>query len=78
MQDTVEEKLGAIGYDSGNVEMQWNNIKKCVLDTVSDLGGKDEKRARKPWIKQEMSSEMDEKGNGRMSTLKKAGITTGG
>jgi hypothetical protein len=50
VQDTLEEKLGAIGCDSGNVEVQWNNIKECVLDTISDLVGKFEKRARKPWI----------------------------
>jgi len=61
VQDTVEEKLGAIGCDSGNVEVQWNNIKECVLDTVSDLVGKVEKRARKPWIMQEMISKMDER-----------------
>ena len=41
--------------------MQRNNIKKCVLDTLSDLVGKAEKRARKPWITQEMISKMDEK-----------------
>jgi len=39
----------------------WNNIKECVLDTISDLVGKDEKRARKPWITQEMISKMDER-----------------
>jgi len=50
VQDTLEEKLGAIGCDSGNVEVQWNNIKECVLDTLSVLVGKVEKRARKPWI----------------------------
>ena len=37
MQDTLEEKLGAIGCDSGNVEVKWNNIKECVLDTLSVL-----------------------------------------
>ena len=41
--------------------MLWNNIKECVLDTISDLVGKDEKRARKPWITQEMISKMDER-----------------
>ena len=41
--------------------MQWNNIKECVLDTISDLVGKVEKRARKPWITQEMISKMDER-----------------
>ena len=40
MQDTVEEKLGAMGCESGNLEVQWNNINECVLDTISDLVGK--------------------------------------
>ena len=61
MQDTLEEKLGAIGCDSGNVEVQWNNIKGCVLDTISDLVGKVEKRARELWITQEMISKVDER-----------------
>jgi hypothetical protein len=61
VQDTLEEKLCAIGCDSGNVEVSWNNIKECVLDTISDLAGKVEKRARKPWITQEMISKMDER-----------------
>jgi hypothetical protein len=26
----LEEKLGAIESESGNVEVQWNNFKKCV------------------------------------------------
>jgi len=34
-----EEHLGAIECKSGNVEVQWNNIKKRVLDTASDLVG---------------------------------------
>ena len=59
VQDTLEGKLGAIECDSGNVEVQWNNIKECL--TVSDLVGKVEKRARKPWITQEMISKMDER-----------------
>jgi hypothetical protein len=41
--------------------VQWNNIKKCVLDTKSDLVGKVERRVRKPWITQEMISKMDER-----------------
>ena len=36
--DTLEEKLGAIGCDSGNVEVKFNNIKECVLDSVFWLG----------------------------------------
>ena len=39
MKDTLEGKLGAIERDSGNVEVQWNNIKGCVLDTLSELSG---------------------------------------
>ena len=61
VQDTLEGKLGAIECDSGNVEVQWNNIKGCVLDTLSDLVGTVKKRARKPWTTQEMISKMDER-----------------
>ena len=41
--------------------MQWNNIKECMLDTLSDLVSKVEKRARKPWITKEMISKMGER-----------------
>ena len=61
VQDTVEKKFGLIGCESGNAEVQWNNIKECALDTISDLVGKVEKRARKPWITQEMISKMNER-----------------
>ena len=60
VQGTLEGKLGAIECDSGNVEVQRNNIKEWVLDTHGDLVGKVEKRKRKPWITQEMISKMDE------------------
>jgi type I site-specific restriction endonuclease len=62
VQDILEEKLSAIGCDSGNVEVQWNNIKESVLDIHGDLVGKVEKRARKPLIKKEMISKMKERG----------------
>ena len=52
VQNILEEKLGAIECESGNAEVQWKNIKECVLDTINDLVGKVEKRARKPWITQ--------------------------
>jgi hypothetical protein len=35
--------------------------KEYVLDTFSDLVGKVEKRARKPWVTQEMITQMDER-----------------
>ena len=54
-------KLGATECESGNVEVQWKNIKECVLDNIGDLVGKVEKRSRKPWITQEMISKMDER-----------------
>jgi hypothetical protein len=31
-----------------NVLVQWNNMKKWVLDIISDLNGRGERRARKP------------------------------
>jgi hypothetical protein len=57
----LEEKLRAGDCVNRNVEGQWNNIKKCLLDTMSDCVGKVEKRARKPWITQEKISKMDER-----------------
>jgi hypothetical protein len=63
VQETPEEKLSAIEYESGNAEVQWNNIKENMLDTISDLVGKVEKTARKPWVTQEMISKMDERRN---------------
>jgi hypothetical protein len=61
VQETLEEKLSAIQCKSGNAEVQWNNIKECMLDTISDLVGKVEKIARKPWLAKEMVSKMDER-----------------
>jgi hypothetical protein len=61
VQDTLEEKLCVIECDIGNVEVQWKNIKECVLDTICDLVGKLEKRARNPWITREMMGKIDER-----------------
>jgi hypothetical protein len=57
----LEEKLRAGDCVNRNIEGQWNNIKKCLLDTMSDCVGKFEKRARNPLITQEMISKMDER-----------------
>jgi hypothetical protein len=54
VHNSLEEKLGAIKCESGNVEVLWNNIKKCVLGTMSDLVGKIKRRARKLWITQQI------------------------
>ena len=40
VQDNPEENLGAIECERGNAEVQWKNIKECVLDNISDLVGK--------------------------------------
>ena len=42
MRDALEDKFRAIECESGNVEEQWNNIKKCVLYIVSDGDGRKE------------------------------------
>jgi hypothetical protein len=61
VQDILQEKLSKIKCQSGNLEVQWNNIKKCVLDSMSDLVGKDDRKARKPWITHEIINQMDER-----------------
>jgi hypothetical protein len=78
LQDTLEGKLGAIECDSGNVEVQWNDIKECVLDTLSDLVGNVEKRARKPRITQEMISKMDKRRKWKNVNTEEDRKTTGG
>jgi hypothetical protein len=40
--------------------MQWNSIKKCVLDTVSDFVWVVMQRERNPWITQEVISKLDD------------------
>ena len=42
-----------INAAQSNVKVQWNNIKKYVLDAVSDLVGKVDKKTKEPWITQE-------------------------
>jgi hypothetical protein len=61
MQNTIDEKLSANECESGNVEMQWNDIKICVLCTMSYLVGKVERRRRKPRNKQIMTSKVDKR-----------------
>ena len=41
-QDTREDKRGEIEYGN-RIQGQLNNIKKCLLDTVSELVGKYER-----------------------------------
>jgi hypothetical protein len=48
-----------------------------VLDTISDLIGKVEKRARKPWITQEMISKRDERRNWKNVNTEEGRRTTG-
>lgn len=55
VQDTLEEKLSAAECESGNVEVQRNNINKSVPDTMGNWIVKVERKSRKPWITQEIS-----------------------
>ena len=47
--------------ESENMEVQWNNVKKFMVDTMSDLIGKVEKRGRKPCITGEIIGKTDER-----------------
>jgi hypothetical protein len=61
MQDTLEEKLGATEWESGKMEVQWNNIKKCALGNTNDLVVKVDRKARKQWMTWERISKMYER-----------------
>jgi hypothetical protein len=39
VQNTLEEKRCSIECESGNAEVQWNNIKECMLDTINQRFG---------------------------------------
>ena len=73
VQDTLEEELGAIECESGNAEVQWENIKECVLVNIVVLVDKVGKRARKQWITQEMISKMDERRKWKNVNTEKGG-----
>lgn len=45
---------------SGNGDVHWN-IKKCVLDTMSDWVGKVDRKAREPYTTEEIISKVDER-----------------
>jgi hypothetical protein len=76
LQDTLEEKLSAIEWGSGNVEVQWNNIKKSVLDTMSDKIGQLDRKARKVWITQKVINTMDEQRKQKSVNNEDKGKTT--
>lgn len=44
------------------MEVRWNIIKKCALDTVSDFIGKVNRNARKQWIPQGMINKISQRG----------------
>ena len=62
MQDALEENLGATECEFGNVEVRWNSIRKCVLDTVGDFTGEVNRNTRKQWISQGMVNKMSQRG----------------
>jgi len=61
VQDILLQNLSALECKTGNVGARWNNIQKCVLDTISDLVRKIDRKAREPQITQEMISKMNER-----------------
>jgi hypothetical protein len=38
VQDALVEKLGAIGCENGNVEVQWNSVKKMCARYYDVIG----------------------------------------
>jgi hypothetical protein len=76
VQDILLENLGAVECENENVEAWWNNIQKCVLDTMRDLVRKVDRKARKPHIAQEMINKMDEQKKVKDKTTTKEGRTT--
>jgi len=55
VQDTL--KTNTVQW---NVKVQWNNIKKFVLNAAGDLVGKVDKKTRETWITQEITNKTEE------------------
>jgi hypothetical protein len=73
VKNTLDEKPYAIECESGNMDVQRNNIKKYVLGTVSDLVGRVDRKARKPWVTQKVINKMDERREWKYVNNKKGG-----
>ena len=61
VHDTLGENLGATECEIGNVEVCWNNVKKCVIDIMSYLIAKVNRNARKQCVSQEMINKMGQR-----------------
>jgi hypothetical protein len=59
-----------------NLEVQWQNIKKYVLDTMRYLAGEVERRESRPWITQDVISKLDERMKWKNVRKKKERTTT--
>jgi hypothetical protein len=60
VQDILEEKLSAMECESGNVEVLKKHTKKFVFEIMNAMFGKVNRKARKPWITEEMINRMAE------------------
>jgi hypothetical protein len=76
VQESLEEKLGAGNCMNRNVERPWNNIKKCLLDAVSDFVGKLRREQETHGLRKKLSVKWMNEGNGRASIMKKEEETT--
>jgi hypothetical protein len=52
----------AVEWKNGNVEVQWKNIKKCVLDNMTGLAEKSRQESKKATDYTEVIIKMDERG----------------
>jgi hypothetical protein len=68
MQDSLEVNLGAIKCGSAVEQYQ-------EMYAISNFTGEMDRKARRPWMTQEIISKMN-KGIGRVSTMKKEGRIT--
>ena len=57
----MEQQFNEIQSENESAEVQWQNVKYVLLHTLKKEVGREEKRARKPWITKEMLEKMEER-----------------
>jgi hypothetical protein len=65
VKEVMEQKLSLIDGITGNLEDNWENVKKTLLDILNNDIGKMEIAPRKPWITEAMIKKMEKKKNSK-------------
>ena len=76
VQNILEGKVSEFECKNRNVEVLWNNIKKCVLGNLRDVAGRVEKKQESHGLRRILPVKWMIEGCGRLSTTTNKWTTT--